>query len=792
MSVASLLIAYGAAALAAPPSPSQKASASPTAGETGTPSARSATASLRWPLQIPGEILSSFGEYRYDHLHAGIDISTSGGTGYKVLAAASGVVFRLKVEWRGYGRALYLRHPGGRVTVYGHLERYEDRILGLERLVARRQVAAGSRYPGDIYPDRPIRVSRGQVIAYSGESGVGLPHLHFEVRDAGDAPVDPFEAGLPRPADRRPPVPESLTVTAASASTFIDGDAREVVYPIRREGGGLSTTAIPVKVNGPFLAALAAYDPAGNAGRAGIGSIEVRVDGEVRYRLSLRSFRFDQYPQSGLVFDHRFSRLAPAAFSYRLFRLPGNDFGRAPIDAGPVVEDVYPGAFNLAPGSHLMEIAVADAASNRSRTRVCVQVGRPRAADSLQWDDGTSGPTVVRFSLPPGEAASTDVRKGASPSPCAVPPRGVEGEVWDEQKRQFRPTTCRIDEGTCILPEPSDRSAPPAVRLREVMNGVPGPWRLLGRAVAAPFPHDGLSAQIETWPALLDVLVPLEHPLTPSLRLAAGLERHPLEDLPYRGDLALGAGMSYARAAGLAPFFIMAPDDPAPLASLVLDVRWVEPGRPLDYEGPGFSLHLPERARFFAGPLALRTERTPGTERLPSLADAIEILPEGEALNDRATLSFDLAPGAVAPETLGIYRWDPFRARWSYEGGDVEEGGSRLSLRFRRYGRFALLQDASPPDLLEVRPSPGSNLTSRRPALVARVEDEGKGLNYDGVAFDLDGRRLESEFDPDRGLSKVLDPPRLSPGTHHLKVVAVDLAGNSSAPIEGDFRILPR
>src|SRR3989454_813777 len=259
MSVASLLIAYGAAALAAPPSPSQKASASPTAGETGTPSARSATASLRWPLQIPGEILSSFGEYRYDHLHAGIDISTAGDTGYKVLAAASGVVFRLKVEWRGYGRAL-------------------------------------------------------------------------DLRDAGDAPVDPFEAGLPRPADRRPPVPESLTVTAASASTFIDGDAREVVYPIRREDGGLSTTAIPVKVNGPFLAALAAYDPAGNAGRAGIGSIEVRVDGEVRYRLSLRSFRFDQYPQSGLVFDHRFSRLAPAAFSYRLFRLPGNDFGRAPID----------------------------------------------------------------------------------------------------------------------------------------------------------------------------------------------------------------------------------------------------------------------------------------------------------------------------------------------------------------------------------------------------------------------------------------------------------------------------
>src|SRR3989442_1107720 len=305
---------------------SKKALPRPTAGGTAKPSTRPAVASLRWPLQISGEIQSSFGEYRYDHLHAGIDISTAGGTGYKVLAAAAGEVFRLKVEWRGYGRALYLRHPGGRVTVYGHLERYEDRILGLERLGARRQAAAGTRYPGDIYLDRPIRVARGQIIAYSGESGVGLPHLHFEVRDAGDAPLDPFEAGLPRPADRRPPVLESLTVTAASASTFIDGDAREAVYPIGRAAGGLSTTTRPVKVNGPFLAALSAFDPAGDTGRAGIASIEVKVDGELRYRLSLRSFRFDQYPQSGLVFDHRFRRLAPAAFSYRLFRVSRHCF----------------------------------------------------------------------------------------------------------------------------------------------------------------------------------------------------------------------------------------------------------------------------------------------------------------------------------------------------------------------------------------------------------------------------------------------------------------------------------
>src|SRR3989442_15352528 len=214
-----------APAVATPSSPRRPAGA-PSPARGGAADRRAAGRSLLCPLQIPGSVLSAFGEYRYDHLHAGIDISTGGSTGYKVLAADAGEGFRLKVEWRGYGRALYLRHRSGRVTVYGHLERYEDAVLRLERLVARRQAEADTRYPGDIYPDPPIRVRRGQVIAFSGESGIGAPHLHFEVRDRQDAPGDPFEAGLLPRGDRLPPVLETPIVTAASPETVVQGQAR--------------------------------------------------------------------------------------------------------------------------------------------------------------------------------------------------------------------------------------------------------------------------------------------------------------------------------------------------------------------------------------------------------------------------------------------------------------------------------------------------------------------------------------------------------------------------------------
>src|SRR5262245_33664791 len=54
----------------------------------GTPaSPRDVTRAFRWPLPTVTDVQSSFGEYRYDHLHAGIDISTGGATGLRVLAA---------------------------------------------------------------------------------------------------------------------------------------------------------------------------------------------------------------------------------------------------------------------------------------------------------------------------------------------------------------------------------------------------------------------------------------------------------------------------------------------------------------------------------------------------------------------------------------------------------------------------------------------------------------------------------------------------------------------------------
>src|SRR5688572_33071652 len=137
-----------------------------------------ASADFIWPLQQNYGISATFGESRSDHYHAGIDLSTNGETGLPVLAVADGSIYRMKIQKRGYGKALYIQHANGTQSVYAHLEGYSQE-LGLQKMYAAKASRMGTRYVGDIFVDPPIRVRQGEVVAFSGESGAGLRHLHL-------------------------------------------------------------------------------------------------------------------------------------------------------------------------------------------------------------------------------------------------------------------------------------------------------------------------------------------------------------------------------------------------------------------------------------------------------------------------------------------------------------------------------------------------------------------------------------------------------------------------------------
>ena len=136
-----------------------------------------------FPLRnVAGYYSANFGEMRPNHFHSGIDFKTDGVEGKSVVAVADGYVSRVSQSPTGYGLALYVTHPNGTTSVYGHLSRFRkdiaDFVFTERHRLKRSQV--------DLYckPDQFV-VKRGEEIARSGNTGSSQgPHLHFEIRDA--------------------------------------------------------------------------------------------------------------------------------------------------------------------------------------------------------------------------------------------------------------------------------------------------------------------------------------------------------------------------------------------------------------------------------------------------------------------------------------------------------------------------------------------------------------------------------------------------------------------------------
>ena len=134
------------------------------------------------PMSIPLTITAGFGEIRPNHFHSGIDFSTQG-RNQAVLAVEEGYISRIRISASGYGNALYINHPNGLTTVYGHLSTFNDTINQYVNLIQQQ----GREYEVDVLPDPlDFPVKRQQFIGWSGNSGSSsAPHLHFEIRDQG-------------------------------------------------------------------------------------------------------------------------------------------------------------------------------------------------------------------------------------------------------------------------------------------------------------------------------------------------------------------------------------------------------------------------------------------------------------------------------------------------------------------------------------------------------------------------------------------------------------------------------
>lgn len=246
---------------------------------------------FRQPLDItPPALAGSFGEIRGNHFHSGVDFRTNQREGYPVYAVADGYISRLRVQNSGFGQALYINHPNGFTTVYGHLQRFAPKIA----TVVKNLEYEKKSFEMDEFPDATlIPVHKGEVIAWSGNRGSsGGPHLHFEIRDTKtEETINPQFFGIIIP-DNIAPVIHGLYVYRLNGKTFNEFTPKQAIG-ITGANGNYKAVA-PISLTGEVGFGVVTTDRHnGASGINGVYSIQLEMDGKMIYTSALERFAFE-------------------------------------------------------------------------------------------------------------------------------------------------------------------------------------------------------------------------------------------------------------------------------------------------------------------------------------------------------------------------------------------------------------------------------------------------------------------------------------------------------------------
>ena len=257
------------------------------------------------PLDIPLDVSGSFGELRSNHFHSGLDLKTQQKEGLPVYAVGDGYISRIKISTYGYGKAIYITHPNGYTTVYGHLQKANGTI---EDYIKKAHYAQKSFEIELFLKPNELPVKQGEVIAFSGNSGgSGGPHLHFEFRETtSEKTVNPLFFGFNKLAeDKHAPVVQSVMVYPMD-STIVNKSQRPIPVSINKQADG-SYLAAKVIANGKIGFGINAFDYCTNLyNKNGLYKINAYLNGVLYYQFEIEKFAFDEsrYINNFIDYEH--------------------------------------------------------------------------------------------------------------------------------------------------------------------------------------------------------------------------------------------------------------------------------------------------------------------------------------------------------------------------------------------------------------------------------------------------------------------------------------------------------
>jgi hypothetical protein len=276
---------------------------------------------INWPLNLPKSLSATLGEIRGFSLHQGIDIKTNARPGYPVFAGGAGNVSRIISKEDGYGNALFIDHGSGLESAYGHLDSFEEGKFHLNTLARTLKILNNSDNLDFKLIHGRLHFNKDEKIAFTGESGSGLPHLHFEIKKNNDYlnPLDYIHV-----KDTRPPVLESIFVCTELENATVS----ERNIKIKKKWGTYTTAANPVEIEGEkIFFKISCYDQAGAFNHVAVYRIKVYDNKEKIFEIAFDKLKNNEFQYGSFVYDISKSTInGVVSYVYVLCRKEGNSF----------------------------------------------------------------------------------------------------------------------------------------------------------------------------------------------------------------------------------------------------------------------------------------------------------------------------------------------------------------------------------------------------------------------------------------------------------------------------------
>lgn len=732
-----------------------------------------------WPIEKMKVLSSTFGEHRNFRFHSGIDIPTQGRTGYKVFACQSGYVYRLFTSWRGYGKAIYLRLHDGRFVVYGHLSDFSKKI---QKSVIRQQLETKRYHTDFLLKENKIQVNKGEIIGYSGESGWGGPHLHFELRDSSGHPMNPLTSGF-SVEDKLPPLMRYLAVRPLAVESRVDGSIEPVILPLAFDPQeNVYILQSTPTIEGEIGLELSIYDKMETSPfDLGIYGLELYLDDSLVFSSRYDRIFFENTHKIELDRDFELREKQKGSF-YKLYVEEGNDL--------PIYDPIE-GRLNtktLEPGPHEVMIKAFDARDNFSTLAFSLVFDKRALAFSCSLEEENDSQRIKIQLDDPNDAVQEIIWEKSD----------LNRISWEEMDRM------NIDrsraEHIFMLPQVSNETYLLRVSLKDNLGFLSEKRHFVVNADRLKRSENGDSLSMEVEYSYRDNFFVF------NLEFDQILRKHPyllLKSGGFNFDPLFMEQEDERSYRATFPFFLKDKKEMIFIINAVdlygetIELKRTIPIAIITKSYGGIGVSSDGKAKVEFDPDALYNDINVAIHQLEMKSDPIHkqvgkiysFEPSTIPFNGWARISLEYPPGECDPNRLGLYELSN-EGSWNFIDQKLDTLNQRVEGKVRSLSVYSLLEDTLPPMVSKVSISAGMKIKARNPKITAVVKDDLSGIGGDeDVRIEIDREWMIPEYDPERMVLSTCPLSPLNMGKHLLTIWVKDRAGNETQ-IRRDFFVV--